>query len=66
MAFKYSFPELFNLARRKNIMVQVAMDSGRWTNGVQRSNTPSLIDQFVKLWSSRQLVMRTDGTITWR
>jgi hypothetical protein len=68
IAFQYSFPELFNLARRKNITVQTAMNNGRWMKGLQRINSPSLIDQFVKLWSSLQLVQLSDtaDTITWR
>jgi len=47
-----SFPELFKLARRKNISVHDALDNGRWMKGLRRINSPQQIEDFVSLWQS--------------
>ena len=43
------------------------MTNGKWMNGLQRMNTPDLIDQFASLWDSLQQVQLSDSndTISW-
>jgi hypothetical protein len=50
------FPDLFKLARRKNLTVKIAMEDGRWMKELQRINSIRTIDFFVELWEEMQNV----------
>jgi hypothetical protein len=51
MRLQLAFPELFWLARRKNLSIKEAMQNGRWMKGLQRMDSPAQIDQFAELWT---------------
>lgn len=61
-------PELFVLARQKNLSVVEALTANRWMKGLQRMDNEQAIDQFIKLWEMIQSVTLSDGpdTITWK
>jgi hypothetical protein len=62
-----AFPDLFKLARRKNMSVKDTLHNGRWRKGLQRLNSAELVDDFVALWEKIQSVYLTndEDTIEW-
>lgn len=67
MVLQDTFPELFALAKRKNLTVQQAIQNGRWMSGLQHINSAHLIDQFVSLWniSHATVLSSAEDTIRW-
>jgi hypothetical protein len=67
IALQHSFPGLFKLAWRKNLTVKDGLTNGTWMKGLQRINSPELIDLFVSLWNSLQLITLSpdEDTISW-
>lgn len=49
-------PDIFKLARFKNLTVKEALCNGRWMQGLQRMDSNDQLCQFVSLWEKLQMI----------
>jgi hypothetical protein len=60
-------PLLFQLARRKNLLVKVALEGSKWMKGLERISSVEEMDQFFILWQKIQNVELSNApdSISW-
>ena len=66
MAPKSFAPTLFKKAKRKNVMLQKAIQDNKWISHITPILSTAKIQEYVRLWEAVQLDASREDSIIWR